>query len=225
MDQSVTTCQQDHRGICKWLMWLLIVQIISMSYGILAANIDFGAWSKWLNISIDAAILFCVVMLWSKGKDYLFAVLFLSIEFICTLLWMLLFNNTAAFRYFYELLQTDNPMDILLIGYRVREIGGICGMAAFFFEVLGHSKLIKSDAQRLSKGWIWLGIAMLVFFVAMRVLNASITDMLEKGTLNVELYEKTVPLLSLPGRIIRVSYVVLLLLTGRGLRKDSETIR
>lgn len=224
MDQNVTTCQtEDRRGICKWLMWLLIVQIISMSYGILAKYIDFGAWSKWLNISIDAAILFCVVMLWSKRKAYIVAVVFLSIEFICTLLWRLLFNNPDAFRYFYELLQMDNPMDILKIGYQVREIGGICGMAAFFFEVLGHSKLIKSDAQRLSKGWVWLGIGILVVFAAMRVLNASITDMLEKGTLNVELYEKTVPLLSLPGRITRIAYVVLLLLTGRALVKDRET--
>lgn len=225
MDQTVTTCQtEDRRGICKWLMWLLIVQIISMSYGILAKYIDFGAWSKWLNISIDATILFCIVMLWSKRKAYLVAVIFLSINFLCTLLWRLLFNNPDAFRYLYELRQMNNPMDILSIGYQVLEFGEICGMAAFFFEVVGHSKLVKSNNLRLSKGWIWLGIGILVVFAAMRVLNASITDMLEKGTLDVELYQKTVPLLSLPGRLIRIAYVVLLLLTGRELRKDSETI-
>ena len=224
MDQNVTTYQQEERmGICKWLMWLLIVQIISMSYGILAKYIDFGVLDKWLYISIDAAILFSIVMLWSKRKDYLFAVIFLSIEFVCTLLWKLLFNNAAAFRYFYELLQMDNPMDILKIGYRVPEFGEICGLAAFVVEVFGHSKLIKSNNQLLGKSWICVGIGILIVFVAMRVLNANVTDMLEKGTLNLDLYQKMVPLLSLPGRITRIAYVVLLLLTGRALEKDGET--
>lgn len=224
MDQAVTPCQQsDQRGVYKWLMWLLIVQIVSTSYAILAEHIHFGEWDKWLFLAIDAATLFCIVKLWSKRKVYTVAVIFLSVDFLCTLLWKLLFNNTATFQYFYELYKINNPVDILKIGYQVREIGELCGLVAFFFEVLGHSSLVRSNNQRLGKCWIWLGISMLVLFAAMRVLNASITDMLEQGTLNVELYQKIVPSLSLPGRIIRITYAVFLYLTRRVLGTSRGT--
>lgn len=220
MDQTVTTCQQkDQRGVCKWLMWLLIVQIISLTHATLAKIINFGAWDKWLFIAIDAATLFCVVMLWSKRKAYAVAVLFLSIDFICTLLWKLLFNNVDAFRYFYELLQMDNPMDILKIGYKVHEIGELCGLAAFFFELLAHRILIKDVNKRLSNGWLGLAIAVVVLYILMQVLTGVVGDMLNNGTLNTTLYQQVYPLLNLPGTLLKVTYIVFLFITERVLRR------
>lgn len=220
MDQVVTNCQsKDRRGVCKWLMWLLIVQIISMSYGILAANINFGAWDKWLFVAIDAATLFCIVKLWSKHKVYAVALVLLSIDFICTLLWKLLFNNTAAFRYFYELLRMDNPMDILAIGYKVHEIGELCGLTAFFFEILAHRILIKDVNKRLSNGWLGLVIAVVALYILMQVLTGVVGDMLNNGTLNITLYQQVYPLLNLPGTLLKVTYIVFLFITERALRR------
>lgn len=220
MDQTVTTCQQkDQRGVCKWLMWLLIVQIISLTHATLAKIINFGAWDKWLFISISAVMLFCVVQLWREHKAYGVAVVLLSIDFFCTLLWKLLFNNTAAFQYFYELLRMDNPMDILEIGYKVHEIGELCGLAAFFFELLAHRILVKNVNNQLSNGWLGLGIAVVVLYILMKVLTGVVGNMLNSSTLDIALYQQVYPLLNLPGTLLKVTYIVFLFITERVLRR------
>lgn len=204
----------------RWLKWLLIVQIISLTYATLAPNIDFGVWDKWLLIGISAAVLFCVVQLWRGHKAYGIAVVLLSIEFFCTLLWKLFFNNTAAFQYFYELLQMDNPMGILEIGYKVRESGGLCGLVAFFFELLAHRSLVKNVNKRISHGWLGLGIAVVVLYLLMKALTGVVGDMLNSGTLDITLYQQIYPFLNLPGILLKIAYTVLLFQTGRVLQDE-----
>ncbi len=209
----------DQRCICKWLQWLLIVQIISLTHATLAKIINFGAWDKWLFVATSAATLFCIVKLWCKRRAYAVAVVLLSIDFICTLLWKLFFNNMAAFRYFYDLFRMDNPMDILEIGYKVHEIGEFFGIAAFFFELLAHHSLTKGVDKRLGNCWFGLSVTVLVLYILMQVLTSVVTSMLDQGTLNTSLYQQVYPLLNLPGTLLKVAYIVFLFKTERVLRR------
>ena len=223
MDRLETSGGIKTQGIvCKWLCGLLIVQIINLTYGILAQNINFGQWDKWCLAAINAAALFFVIQLWREHKAYGVAAVLLSIDFICTLLWRFLFNNTAVFRYFYERLRMDNPMDILQIGYKINEIGALCGLVAFFFELLAHRSIVKAKNKRLSNGWLGLGISVVVLYILMKVLTGTVENMLNSGTLNIALYQQVYPLLNLPGILLKLAYAVLLLLTERVLRIEEE---
>lgn len=225
MDQTVTTCQtEDRRGICKWLMWLLIVQIISMSHVLLRRVVSFGNLEVWLQLIPHACVLWCLVKLRHKHKLYMVATVPLSISIICFLLWRLVFRSAGLFQHFVEIYQIQDPTSILRGVSKVSDFGEFCGIVAFALELLAHSSLTKNADKRISKWWFVLSVAVLVLYILMQVLTLVVSNMLTQGTLNIELYQQIYPLLNLPGNLSEIAYVVLLLLTGRALGKVSETI-
>lgn len=215
MDQVTTNCQpKDRRGVCKWLMWLLMVNIISLSLGVLTKAMYIGFMNSWLQIVCSMGALFCLFQLRREHKLYIVAIIFCSIDLIGTLVQTLLFSDDG-WRLMRELYQEDFYNVIGNITIVISRILLISGLAAGVFEYLAHNRLIKTTDQRLSKYWIWLTVGMLILFAAMRVMDWIVADMLEKETLDIEQYQKLNPLMNLPAMLLRIGYVVCLFLTWR----------
>ena len=215
MDQVTTNCQpKDRRGVCKWLMWLLMVNIISLSLGVLTKAMYIGFMNSWLQIVCSMGALFCLFQLRREHKLYIVAIVFCSIDLIGTLVQTLLFSDDG-WRLMRELYQEDFYNVIGNITIVISRILLISGLAAGVFEYLAHNRLIKTTDQRLSKYWIWLTVGMLILFAAMRVMDWIVADMLEKETLDIEQYQKLNPLMNLPAMLLRIGYVVCLFVTWR----------
>ena len=198
MDQVTTNCQpKDQRGVCKWLQWLLIIQIISITYAMLSRAMNFGIFNEWLKLGISVGIPFCLNKLVCGHGFYRVPVTFLSIKVICTWLRLILSSSVAGW-----------VLWILLI----------CDTGAMLFELIAHSKLVKAVNQRLSKFWRWMAFAALLVSMGVFLLNVFVPDMLRLGTLDVELYQKILPLLNLPGMLIRIAYIVFLFQTEQMLQ-------
>ena len=224
MDQVTTNCQpKDRRGVCKWLMWLLMVNIISLSLGVLTKAMYIGFMNSWLQIVCSMGALFCLFQLRREHKLYIVAIIFCSIDLIGTLVQTLLFSDDG-WRLMRELYQEDFYNVIGNITIVISRILLISGLAAGVFEYLAHNRLIKTTDQRLSKYWIWLTVGMLILFAAMRVMDWIVADMLEKETLDIEQYQKLNPLMNLPALLLRIGYVVCLFLTWRGKAREEAAL-
>ena len=216
MEQTITTCQErNQRSTRKWLMWLLLANIISLSLGVLTKAMYIGFMNSWLQIVCSMGALFCLFQLRREHKLYIVAIIFCSIDLIGTLVQTLLFSDDG-WRLMRELYQENFYNVIGNITIVISRILLISGLAAGVFEYLAHNRLIKTTDQRLSKYWIWLTVGMLILFAAMRVMDWIVADMLEKETLDIEQYQKLNPLMNLPAMLLRIGYVVCLFVTWRG---------
>ena len=224
MEQTITTCQErNQRGTRKWLMWLLMVNIISLSLGVLTKAMYIGFMNSWLQIVCSMGALFCLFQLRREHKLYIVAIIFCSIDLIGTLVQTLLFSDDG-WRLMRELYQEDFYNVIGNITIVISRILLISGLAAGVFEYLAHNRLIKTTDQRLSKYWIWLTVGMLILFAAMRVMDWIVADMLEKETLDIEQYQKLNPLMNLPAMLLRIGYVVCLFVTWRGKAREEAAL-
>ena len=224
MDQTVTTCQtEDRRGICKWLMWLLIVNIISLSLGVLTKAMNIGFMNSRLQIACSIGILVCLLRLHREHKLYIVAIVFCSIDLVFTILQTFLLGE-VGFRLLRELYQNDANMVIVELSQLFSPILLISGLCASVFEYLAHSRLAKHTDQRLSKYWIWLTVGTLILFAVMRVVTPIVTEMVRKGTWDLEQYQRLNPLMNLPAMLLRIGYVVCLFLTWRGKAREESAL-
>lgn len=207
----------------KGLRLLLIVQIVSITYSMLTRTVHFGILNEWLKLAINVGILFCLSKLVRGHGFYRVPVTFLSIKAICTFARLILSSN--AVHPLVRDLFAENYIEVMTSVSRwIVWILLICDTGVMLFELIAHSKLVKPVNQRLSKYWRWMAVAALVLSMGMFILNTLVPDMLRLGTLDVELYQKILPLLNLPGMLVRIAYVVLLFLTGRALVMNEESV-
>lgn len=218
MDQVAANCQpKGQRGVCKWLQWLLIVQIISITYAMLSHTVNFGIFNEWLKLAISVGILFCLGKLVSSCGFYRFPVAFLSVKVICTLVRHILGSN-AVYPPVRDLF-AENYIEVMTsVSGWVVWIFLICDTGGMLFEWIAHGKLVKPVNLRLNKYWCWLTVAALVVSIGMFLLNVFVPDMLRQGTLDVVKYQKILPLLNLPGLLVKIAYIVCLFRTEWVLR-------
>ena len=203
---------QTQSGVRKWLLWLLIVNIISLSLGVLTKALNIGFMNDWLQIVCRICILFCLFQLRNEHKLYIAAIVFACLNLVCTLLHTFFLGDTG-FRLLLKLHKENVNMVIAELGrffMAVHLIGGLC---ASIFEYMGHARLAKPFNQRSCKYWIWLIIGTVLLFAVMRVVTWFFTDMLSKGTLDIQRYQRIYPFLNLPGRLLQIGYLACLFQT------------
>ena len=204
----------ENRSLSKWLQRLLIVSIISITYGVLTHTVNFGGYNEWIKLLINAGFLFCMCKLGQYHGVYRVPAIFLSIKMICTFV-RLIWSSNAVHPLIRDLLD-ENYIEVLTsVSTWTVWILLICDIAVLLLEPNAHSKMIKSVDLRLSKYWRWITVATLVVSMGMFYLNVFIPDMLRLGTLDVELYQQIQPFLNLPGMLVRIAYIVCLFTTVR----------
>lgn len=203
-------------GGSKWLYLLLVVQIISITYGMVTRTVNFGLFNEWLKLVISVGVLFCLSKLVRSHGFYRLPVTFLTIEVVCTLA-RLIWSSDAVHPLIRELLD-ENYIEVLTsVSMWTVWILAICDTGAMLFELIAHGKLAKTVNPRLSKCWNWLTVAAFVVSVYIFLLNVFVPDMLRLGTMDVDLYQKMVPLLNLPGILVRIACIAFLFQTGKAL--------
>lgn len=214
---NIATNVNTKSGICKGLRLLLIVQIIGITYSMLTRTVHFGIFDEWLKLVINVGILFCLSKLVSGHGFYRVPVAFLSIKVICTLLRLILGSNAI-----YPLVRdlfAENYIEVMTsVSGWVVWIFLICDTGGMLFEWIAHGKLVKPVNLRLNKYWRWLAVAALVVSIGMFLLNVFVPDMIRQGTLDVMKYQKILPLLNLPGLLVKIAYIVCLFRTELVLR-------
>ncbi len=215
----VKTQKNEQRTATKWLQWLLIVQIITLTHSALTNVVNFGVWNDWLKLALSAGVLFGLLMLRRQHKLYMVTVVLCGVDFLLTIVCKLILTNPAMLQIFHEWFQLDTPFLLVDIASKLLKFGAACSTVAFLFELLAHRSLVKDANVHLGKYWLWLTAAAVVLYSLMQVLALIVTNMLAAGTLNVELYQQMYPLLNLPGVLVEIAYAILLLQTGRELRK------
>lgn len=216
MEQTVTTCQkEEQRGVCKWFMWLLMVNFISLSLGVLTKAMNIGFMNSRLQIACSIGILICLLRLHREHKLYILAIAFCCVDLVFTILQTFLLGE-VGFRLLRELYHEDVNMVIVELSHLFSPILLTSGLCASVFEYLAHSRLVKSTDQRLRKCWVWLTVGTLILFAAMRVVTPIVTAMARKGTLDLEQCQRLNPFMNLPAMLLRIGYVVCLFLTWRG---------
>ena len=205
---------EDNRTLRKWLLRLLIVHIIGLTYSVLTHTVNFGIFNEWLKLAISTGFLFCLSRMVKYRGFYRLPVAFLAMKVICTLARLVLSSN--AVQPLVRDLLDENYIEVLTaVSGWVVWILWICDIGAMLFEWIAHGKVVKPADQQLSKYWQWLTVAALVVSAGMFLLNVFVPDMLRLGTLDVALYQKMFPLLNLPGVLIRILYMVCLYKSGQ----------
>ena len=204
---------EDNRTLRKWLLRLLIVHIIGLTYSVLTHVVDFGTANDWLKLLFSAGVIFCLFPLGKNHKFYRIAAAILSVDLICSVLRIVL-NTHAVIQILYKTFQNDAFQVMVRVNNIFHVILLVCNFGAIFFEFVAHSKVVKTSNLRLSKCWIWLTVAMLTLSVLMNVLGSILVVMLEKETLDIGLYQQIQPFLSLPGILLRILYMVCLFKSG-----------
>ena len=212
--------EQKVRTASKWLLWLLMVQILSLTYTALTNAVDFGAWNDWLKLAFSAGVIIGLFMLRRQHKLYTVAVALFGVDFLLTVLCKLFFEDTAVFQTIYEWFRLDNPAVLFELESKLLSFGAACSMAAYLLELFAHRTLIRQISAPLHKSWLWLTVAVLAVHIFVEILGLVVTNMLSAGTLNVELYQQVYPFLNLPGFGAKIVYAVLLLQTSRRLSKS-----
>ena len=203
-------------GTSKWLYLLLVVQIISITYGMVTRTVNFGMFNEWLKLVISVSVLFFLSKLVRSHGFYRLPVAFLTMKVVSTLARMI-WSSDAVHPLVRDLLD-ENYIEVLTsVSMWTVWILTICDTGAMLFELLAHSKLTKPINLRLCMCWRWLAVATLVVSTGIFLLNIFVPDMLRLGTLDVDLYQKMVPLLNLPGVLVRIAYIVCLFQTGKAL--------
>ena len=175
MDQVTTNCQpKDQRGVCKWLQWLLIVNIISLSLGVLTKALNVGFMNSRLQIACSIGILICLLRLRREHKLYILAIAFCCVDLLFTILQTFLLGE-VGFRLLRELYHEDVNMVIVELSRLFSPILLISGLCTSVFEYFAHSRLVKPTNQRLSKYWIWLTVGTVILFAVMRVVTPIVT--------------------------------------------------
>lgn len=218
----VQTQKNVQRTTAKWLQWLLLVQIITLTYAALTNVVNFGGWNDWLKLAFRAGVLVGLFMLRRQHKLYLAALVLCAVDFLFTIVCKLFLTNPAMLQVFYEWFRMDSPVVIFDIASKLLKFGEACSMAAFLLELLAHRTLVKTGSAPLCKSWLWLTVAVLALHILMQILTLVVTNMLSAGTLNVELYQQVYPFLNLPGIFARIVYAILLLQTSRRLMKSES---
>ena len=206
----------------KWLYLLLVVQIISITYGMVTRTVNFGILNEWLKLVISVSVLFCLSKLVRSHGFYRLPVTFLTIEVVCTLA-RLIWSSDAVHPLVRDLLD-ENYIEVLTsVSMWTVWILTICDTGAMLFELIAHSKLTKPINLRLCMCWRWLTVAAFVVSIEIFLLNIFVPDMLRLGTIDVEMYQKMVPLLNLPGNLIRITYLAFLFHTGKVLASTQNS--
>ena len=224
MDQVTTNCQpKDQRGVCKWLQWLLIVNIISLSLGVLTKALNVGFMNSRLQIACSIGILIYLLRLRREHKLYILAIAFCCVDLLFTILQTFLLGE-VGFRLLRELYHEDVNMVIVELSRLFSPILLISGLCTSVFEYFAHSRLVKPTNQRLSKYWIWLTVGTVILFAVMRVVTPIVTEMVREGTLDLEQYQRLYPFMNLPAMLLRIGYVVCLFLTWRGKAREEAAL-
>ncbi len=201
----------------RWLKWLLIVQIISLTHAALTKVVNYGVWYQWLDLAVRAGVPFCMFKLRREHKFYAVAAVFLCIEFICVAFTTLI-NSGAVFPLVRDL-AGDNLMQFLWYVSVVKYVLlVICGLGAMLFEHMGHHSLMKDISQKLSKYWLWMMLGSLALSLAITGFAILASHASLVHTLNIVHYRQIYPFLDLPGILLKIAYTVLLFQTERMLR-------
>ncbi len=201
----------------RWLKWLLIVQILSLTHTALTKVVNYGVWYHWLDLVVRAGVPFCMFKLRREHKFYAVAAVFLSIEFVC-IAFTTLINSGAVFPLVRDLAGDNRMQFVWYVSVVKYVLLVICGLGAMLFEHMGHRSLMKDISQKLSEYWLWLMLASLALSLAITGFSILASHAFLVHTLNVVHYEQIYPILNMPGILLKIAYTVLLFLTGRALR-------
>ena len=193
----------------RWLKWLLIVQIISLTHTALTKVVNYGVWYHWFDLAVRAGVPFCMFKLRREHKFYAVAAVFLGIEFIC-IAFTTLINSGAVFPLVRDL-AGDNLMQLNWYVSAVKYVVlVVCGLGAMLFEHMGHRSLMKDISRKLSKYWLWLMLASLALSLAITGFTILVSHAFLVHTLNIVHYQQVYPFLNLPGILLKIAYTVLL---------------
>ena len=205
---------RDMGAIRKWLRILLAVHIVMLSFSVLRNVVNFGRLYYWIDLALDAGVIFCLLMLHKENRLYKLAAGLLIANIVANLIGMptitycLLFffnGHKEAAIYFFQ-----------IISY----VGIACALGAIAAEYVAHSRLIQNTDPKLRKWWLWLLAAHLAVSVISSVLGSVLAKLIEAGTLSVLTYQNGVYVfLRLPGTVISVLYMICLYKTERKLAK------
>ena len=209
-------------NLLKGLKLLLVIQIISITYSVLAKVVNFGEWNDWLQLMLNVGVLYCLFKLRREQKFYTVAAAILGINLILTALQTIFYNKTVmpwAYDYF-----GDGMFQILYWYVRIQSVAlPLCAFGAMIFEYMAHRSLVTQSDRKLSKRWLWLIIATSVLFVVMSALTLVLIWELGNSTVNIPLYQLIQPYLILPGLVLRVLYAVFLFQTRQVLSEEACT--
>ena len=206
----------------KWLYSLLVVQIISITYGMVTRTVNFGIFNEWLKLAISVGVLFCLSKLVRSHGFYRLPVTFLTMKVVCTLA-RLIWSSDAVHPLIRDLLDENYIKALTIVPVWMGRILWICDTGARLFELIAHGKLAKTTNPRLGKYWRWLTVATIVVSTGIFILNVFVPDMLRLGTIDVEMYQKMVPFLNLPGILVRIAYLAFLFQTGKALENAQNS--
>ena len=206
----------------KWLYSLLVVQIISITYGMVTRTVNFGIFNEWLTLAISVGVLFCLSKLVRSHGFYRLPVTFLTMKVVCTLA-RLIWSSDAVHPLIRDLLDENYIKALTIVPVWMGRILWICDTGARLFELIAHGKLAKTTNPRLGKYWRWLTVATIVVSTGIFILNVFVPDMLRLGTIDVEMYQKMVPFLNLPGILVRIAYLAFLFQTGKALENAQNS--
>lgn len=201
-------------SIRKWLRILLAVHIVILSFSVVRSKLpSLGRVYYWIDLALDAGVIFCLLMLHKENRLYKLAAGLLIANIVANLIGMptitycLLFffnGHKEAAIYFFQ-----------IISY----VGIACALGAIAAEYVAHSRLIQNTDPKLRKWWLWLLAAHLAVSVISSVLGSVLAKLIEAGTLSVLTYQNGVYVfLRLPGTVISVLYMICLYKTERKLR-------
>lgn len=203
---------RDMGAIRKWLRILLVVHIVMLSFSVLRNVISFGRLYYWINLALDAGVIFCLLQLRRENRLYKLAVGLLIANIVTDLI---------GYDYItYHLLFIIRNVELAQYFFQIVFYAGIaCALGAIAAEYVAHSRLIQNTDPKLRKWWLWLLAAQLAVSVISSVLGSVLAELINAGTLSVMTYQKYIfPLLRLPGIAISVLYMICLYKTERKLR-------
>ena len=203
---------RDMGAIRKWLRILLAVHIVMLSFSVLRNVVNFGRLYYWIDLALDAGVIFCLLMLHKENRLYKLAAGLLIVNIVTDLI---------GYDYItYHLLFIIRNVELAQYFFQIVSYAGIaCALGAIAAEYVAHSRLIQNTDPKLRKWWLWLLAAHLAVSVISSVLGSVLAELINAGTLSVMTYQNYIfPLLRLPGTVISVLYMICLYKTERKLR-------
>jgi H+/Cl- antiporter ClcA len=198
----------------KWLRYLLVVHIVILSFSVVRSKLpSLGRLYYWIDLALDAGVIFCLLMLHKENRLYKLAAGLLIVNIVTDLI---------GYDYItYHLLFIIRNLELAQYFFQIVSYAGIaCALGAIAAEYVAHSRLIQNTDPKLRKWWLWLLAAQLAVSVISSVLGSVLAKLINAGTLSLMTYQNYIyPFLRLAGIVVSVLYMICLHKTERRLAK------
>lgn len=209
---------QQKEQTAKWLLGLLYLGIAHLALSVIGDIMRNDLLASWIQLALNAGIVVCLFALRPAQRNYRFAATFRGIAFLLSaaglLIGSILVRLLASTGKLDQLQELNNYTSLLAIFQMA------ASLLAVWFENLSHGSLVEEAAPALAKKWRTLffwQLAASVFYSIGTAVAAPLVMFFQWDITTT--YALILSLLQLPGKALKILYILYLYRTIRLVRE------